>query len=98
MESLRKKVRELNTTQAELHRRNKHLADENHEIKEDNAALREENAGLREEVESLILELRELGEQRYRDLGGGYTEEDERVGRDDNEEAYPEQHSQVESE
>ena len=37
----------------------------------------DENLGLREEVESLILELRELGEQRYQDLGGGYTEVDE---------------------
>ena len=86
-------MRELNTTQAELHRRNKCLADENDEVRMDNAALREENASLREEVESLILELRELGEQRYRDLGGGYTEEDERVVEEGNEEGYMEQNS-----
>ena len=91
---LRKKVRELNTTHAELHRENKQLIDENNEIKEDNAALTDENASLREEVEGLILELRELGEQRYRDLGGGYTEEDDKGIDEDNGQALIGQNSQ----
>ena len=36
---------------------------------EENTQLRDENAALKEEVEGLIIELRQMGEQRYEDLG-----------------------------
>lgn len=67
---LRKRLRDANQSQAQMRQDNDILLEEN-------TQLRDENAALKEEVAGLIVELREMGEQRYEDLGRipGYDED-----------------------